>query len=171
MPIEFLRERFRAARDEPALVWQEAELSYGSLLDRLDRWGDELARRDVAPGSVVAIEADFSPNAVALLLALIEAWQLDEGDHPASRGCRSLEQYARRVPQLAGDVAALVEKSMDTYTYSIRAKVRKSFGFTPEARALSFAVVENVRGEGFRAGLLLREAQLCERNTEERRPA
>jgi hypothetical protein len=113
----------------------------------------------------------FKPRHGLLLLALVEAWQLDEGDHPASRGCRSLEQYARRVPQLAGDVAPLVEKSMDTYTYSIRAKVRKSFGFTPEARALSFAVVENVRGEGFRAGPLLREAQLCERNTEERRPA
>lgn len=72
MPIGFLRERFQEAREESALAWRDEELSYGSLLERLDHWRRELEQHDVARGSVVALEADFSPNSVALLLALVE---------------------------------------------------------------------------------------------------
>ena len=72
MSIDFLRERFAEARDETALVWRSREVSYGELLSVVDRWREELASRGVAPGAVVSLEADFSPNAVALLLALVE---------------------------------------------------------------------------------------------------
>lgn len=72
MAIGFLRERFLTARREPALVWRDEELTYGALLGHLDYWVGELGSRGVRPGSVVSLEADFSPNAVALMLALIE---------------------------------------------------------------------------------------------------
>lgn len=70
--IEFLLERFNThARDE-AIVWNDTSYSYGWLLNRIKEWRSSIAQFEIAPGAVVAIEADFSPNSVALFLALIE---------------------------------------------------------------------------------------------------
>jgi long-chain acyl-CoA synthetase len=70
--IAFLRERFRAADDAPAIVWRDRQVSYRWLLDEIGRMEALLATRHVPRGAVVSIEADFSPRAVALLLALID---------------------------------------------------------------------------------------------------
>lgn len=72
MHIDFLRERFAAARDQDALIWRDASFTYGWLLDELNRLSGSLDAAGVKPGAVVSVEADFSPRAVALLLALIE---------------------------------------------------------------------------------------------------
>lgn len=73
MNLDFMRDVFREAASKPALVWNDREYDYAWLLAALDRWQAWLAAQ---PGfgraRVVALEADFSPNAVALLLALIE---------------------------------------------------------------------------------------------------
>jgi long-chain acyl-CoA synthetase len=70
--IDFLLEGFHLhARDE-AIVWNNASYSYAWLLNRIDEWRSSIARSEITPGAVVAIEADFSPNSVALFLALIE---------------------------------------------------------------------------------------------------
>lgn len=70
--IGFLLDQFRARRADPAIVWRDASVSYDWLLDAVDRWQGRLEQAPVEPGAVVSLEADFSPNAVALLLALIE---------------------------------------------------------------------------------------------------
>jgi acyl-CoA synthetase (AMP-forming)/AMP-acid ligase II len=70
--IDFLRERFGAAREREALIWRDQKYTYGWLLDEVNRLAEELEQLGVARGAVVSIEADFSPRAVALLLALIE---------------------------------------------------------------------------------------------------
>lgn len=72
MAIDFLLERFRAASEAPALVWGGRSVRYGWLADEVEAARDRLAALDVEPGSVVSLEADFSPRSVALLLALIE---------------------------------------------------------------------------------------------------
>ena len=72
MHIDFLRERFAEARERDALVWRGRTYSYAYLLKELDAWQGILEDNDVRPGSVVAVEADFSPRAIALMLALIE---------------------------------------------------------------------------------------------------
>ena len=72
MHIDFLRERFAEARERDALVWRGKIYSYAYLLKELDAWQGILEDNDVTPGSVVAVEADFSPRAIALMLALIE---------------------------------------------------------------------------------------------------
>lgn len=72
MHIDFLRERFAAAGDREALIWRDQAYSYAWLLQELDRLSGELEERKIPVGAVVSIEADFSPRAVALLLALIE---------------------------------------------------------------------------------------------------
>jgi len=72
MHIDFLRERFAEAGDADALVWRDRAFSYAYLLEELDEWQRTLEQANVEPGSVVAVEADFSPRAIALMLALIE---------------------------------------------------------------------------------------------------
>lgn len=72
MFIDFLRQRFGEAGDAAALVWREQEYTYKYLLDEVDNWAAYLADNGLAEGSVVSLEADFSPRAIALMLALIE---------------------------------------------------------------------------------------------------
>jgi acyl-coenzyme A synthetase/AMP-(fatty) acid ligase len=63
---------FRENAEGEAVVWREQSFSYGELLARTDYWRTYLQENEVSSGTVTAIEADFSPNAIALLLALIE---------------------------------------------------------------------------------------------------
>lgn len=72
MHIDFLRERFAAAAGRDALIWRDQAYTYGWLLEELDRLSTSLDELDVPRGASVSVEADFSPRAVALLLALIE---------------------------------------------------------------------------------------------------
>jgi long-chain acyl-CoA synthetase len=54
-----------------ALVWRDRTFSYGDLCDAIDRASEQLEANGIRPGAVVSLEADFSPAAIAMLLALI----------------------------------------------------------------------------------------------------
>lgn len=73
MSIGFLTKVFRQNRESEAMVWQDQVYSYGWLLDRVDHWRRKILDEKISPGTVAILEADFSPNAVALFLALTEA--------------------------------------------------------------------------------------------------
>src|SRR5262249_51869952 len=70
--IQFLLDVFEANRENDALVWCDTPFSYHWLLERVGNWRARLEREGIRPGTIVAVEADFSPNAVALFLALAE---------------------------------------------------------------------------------------------------
>ncbi len=72
MVIDFLRQVFSDRPRRTAVIWQDREFSYRHLLSRLDYWRSRLQAEGVAPGTVCILEADFSPEAIALLLALVE---------------------------------------------------------------------------------------------------
>jgi acyl-coenzyme A synthetase/AMP-(fatty) acid ligase len=72
MHVDFLLERFRAAGNAPAIVWHDQFVNYAWLAEETTRMQRLLAERGVPAGAVAGVEADFSPRAVALLLALIE---------------------------------------------------------------------------------------------------
>jgi acyl-CoA synthetase (AMP-forming)/AMP-acid ligase II len=72
MFIDFLEQGFNANADADAIVWRDRAYSYGWLAERLDEWREYLVREDIRPGQIVILEADFSPNSVALLLALLD---------------------------------------------------------------------------------------------------
>lgn len=73
MAVEFLLDTFRANADNEAMVWRETVYTYQWLLDRIDHWRNLIRENRVVPGTVVILEADFSPNAVALFLTLMES--------------------------------------------------------------------------------------------------
>ncbi len=70
-----LIERFEGLGGATALVWRDRGLSFGELGCRVaewDEWLDARARVAISPGVVVALNADYSPSSVALLLALLD---------------------------------------------------------------------------------------------------
>ncbi len=73
MVLDFLLDVFRRNPAAEAVVWRDETFLYGDLLDRVDIWRDYLREHRIETGKVAAVEADFSPNAIALMLALIQS--------------------------------------------------------------------------------------------------
>lgn len=72
MPIERLLNVFRANADKEAIIWRDQIYRYAWLDAAVSGWSEVLEAEGVVPGSVVSLEADFSPNAIGLLLALVQ---------------------------------------------------------------------------------------------------
>jgi acyl-CoA synthetase (AMP-forming)/AMP-acid ligase II len=72
MAIEWLFDRMRQWQANPAIVWADTAATYGALLEAVGRWKVELDTHGMPPGTVVALRGDYTPRAVALLLALID---------------------------------------------------------------------------------------------------
>jgi acyl-coenzyme A synthetase/AMP-(fatty) acid ligase len=72
MGIEWLLEKMVQWREKPAIVWHDQAFPYGQILDLVTFWQNQLRAEGVRSGEVVALEGDYSPNACALLLALVD---------------------------------------------------------------------------------------------------
>ena len=72
MIIEFLIDVFRKNKDEEFIVWNDSVYHYHWLINQIEYWEAEMARYKIPEGGVVAIDADFSPNSIALFLALTD---------------------------------------------------------------------------------------------------
>jgi len=71
MGIGWLTDKMAQWKDEPAIVWHDQPFTYGQILEAVAFWGEQLNAERVISGEVVALEGDYSPNACALLIALI----------------------------------------------------------------------------------------------------
>lgn len=72
MFIDFLTERFSKNPSHQCLVWNNKGFTYSEIFEKIKFWKSELHRQNVATGAVVGLEGDFSPNSIALFLALVE---------------------------------------------------------------------------------------------------
>lgn len=72
MFVDFLLKVWEENAGREAIVWRDESYTYGWLAERFRQWHERLAAEGLEKGSVVSIEADFSPNSVALFLALAE---------------------------------------------------------------------------------------------------
>jgi acyl-coenzyme A synthetase/AMP-(fatty) acid ligase len=71
-PIDFLLQRFAEDPRRPALVWRGRVVDYGWLLERIAYWRAQVEAQVAGRQRVVILEGDYSPNTVALMLALVE---------------------------------------------------------------------------------------------------
>ena len=71
MSIDFLTRIFADNEDRDAVVWKDKVYVYKWLLDRTHYWLERLKSEGIKPGTISILEADFSPNSIALFLALI----------------------------------------------------------------------------------------------------
>lgn len=72
MFVDFLIERFEQQGDDPAVISPAGRCSFAELAERYRHWRRDLDREGLEPGTVVGLTGDFSPNSIALLLALAE---------------------------------------------------------------------------------------------------
>ena len=101
MAVDVFLDRFRANLDREAVVWRDRSYRYADLLAVYEA-ACLRVRETVPAGSVVSLEADFSPNAIGLLLALIERGctivpltSSVEAKKPAFRAIAEVEVSAR----------------------------------------------------------------------------
>ena len=69
--IDFMLDTFKKNAQDDAIVWNDKAYNYQWLYDKVLEWDDYLEKNNFTPGTVVALEADFSPNAVGLFLSLV----------------------------------------------------------------------------------------------------
>ena len=72
MFIDFLLDVFHAHRQDDAIVWRDKVYCYEYLVEQVNAWQQRLKEAGVTSGTVVALQRDFSPDATAAFLALIE---------------------------------------------------------------------------------------------------
>lgn len=72
MFIDFLLKVFKEQQDNDAVVWKDKVCSYRWFYGRIQYWLEELKKEKIKAGNAVVIEGDFSPNSIALILALTE---------------------------------------------------------------------------------------------------
>jgi acyl-CoA synthetase (AMP-forming)/AMP-acid ligase II len=70
--LDWLYRVFERSTAETFMIWREQTFNYGWLLGQILVWGKRLREVNAAPGTVLSIEGDYSPETVALLLASIE---------------------------------------------------------------------------------------------------
>jgi acyl-coenzyme A synthetase/AMP-(fatty) acid ligase len=70
--LQWMFDRFAQNASKPFMIWRDEPMSYGWLLERIGAWRTRLVDEAVPANAVVAIEGDFMPDVVALLLTLIE---------------------------------------------------------------------------------------------------
>jgi len=71
MHIDFIIDRFKESLNKEAVIWNNSVYNYRYLLERYNFWLDFL-QKNTSQGSVVAVRADYNPDSISLMLALIE---------------------------------------------------------------------------------------------------
>ena len=71
MHTDFLLDKFKKISDRDAIIWRDKIYSYGDILNYISDDMKILSEKIKSP-KVVALEADFSPRALSLMLCLIE---------------------------------------------------------------------------------------------------
>jgi len=72
MVLDFLLQVWTDNHDREAIIWRDEAYTYGWLIERFGDWKRTLENEKIARTSVTVLEADFSPNAVALFFALLD---------------------------------------------------------------------------------------------------
>lgn len=72
MFIDFMISNFEEFQSDDAIIWDNRGYSYEWLLKSVSEWRSRLRCEGVGPGKVATLEADYSPNAISLFLALLE---------------------------------------------------------------------------------------------------
>jgi len=72
MHIDFLFDVFNECKNSKAIIWNNEVFDYKSLTNNINSWRKVINSKQINEGTVVALEGDFSPSSIALLLALID---------------------------------------------------------------------------------------------------
>jgi len=117
MYLDFLFERFKANKKNPAIIWKEEKYSYNWLLDKTEEVNQLLKEKKINSGDIVALRSDFNPFSIAFLLSLIENRNITV---PISFAVKTLKEFYS---------TAEVEKIIEIQDEQFILKKRKVFVF------------------------------------------
>lgn len=100
--IDWQLARFREAPERTAIVWNDREFTFGHVVERYEAWLDQLPAAGVAPGCVVTVAGDYSPESLACMLALV---RLNCVFVPLSPESRDQHDAFRQIAETDFDVA------------------------------------------------------------------
>jgi long-chain acyl-CoA synthetase len=121
-------EAFEQHAGEPAVIAPGARATFGELRELCGHWAGELEREGVEPGTVVGLEGEFSPNAIALLLALVERTAIVVPQSNASRAGRERKDEIAQVEayfRVDDADAVSFERTGRTATAELYAELRR----------------------------------------------
>jgi len=72
MYIDFIFNVFKDNKSNISIIWKGNEYTYKSLINNIEKSIYLIDSNSIKPGTVVALKGNFSPNSIALLLALIK---------------------------------------------------------------------------------------------------
>ena len=72
MHIDYFIDAFKAHPENISIIWKETSYNYEWLLGKIKYFQEYLRTNSISAGMVVGIQGDFSPNCIALMMALIE---------------------------------------------------------------------------------------------------
>ena len=72
MYIDFLFDVFKEGYSKESIIWKSKKYSYKYLIENTEKHQLLIDSHQLKQGTVVALQGDFSPNSISLLLALIE---------------------------------------------------------------------------------------------------
>lgn len=110
MPCDALRRRFRQVADRPAIIWRDRARLYRDLLDAWQAWDEFFERAALAPGTIVALEADHSPAAVSATLSL---WQRGAIVVPMTTPSADWRAQVRRIAAVQATLSLHDDRSID----------------------------------------------------------
>ena len=72
MILDFIFNVFDKNSNNDAIIWNDRKYSYKFLFNNIEKSQLYIDTNQIQPGTVIAIIGDYSPNSVALFLALIK---------------------------------------------------------------------------------------------------
>lgn len=114
MAIDFLIDKFSLHENDTSIIWHDKNVSYGELLDKYDQACTYLLNNAIQPGEVVTVISDFTPNTIALILALIKNENIIVPFNPNVKEAEKIKF------EIAGiQKSIVVDMETDTYTMEL----------------------------------------------------
>jgi long-chain acyl-CoA synthetase len=111
--IHFLIDRFKQHAADTCIIWHGSDISYAEMLQKIEEATNYLKVNGINSGMVVSITGDFTPNTIALILALIENRNIIV---PFANPIKETELIKFEIAEVECKIEVDLEK--DTYTHS-----------------------------------------------------
>jgi long-chain acyl-CoA synthetase len=112
MGIEFLLDRFKKNKDAIAIIWKNRVLTYDDLFKKLEKAKKFLDEVQIKKGKIISLTGDFTPNSVALLLALIDNHNIIV---PLNSPLKEGDEQKIKIAQVEGEI--VLDPETDEYFF------------------------------------------------------
>src|SRR5947209_2206243 len=70
--MEAFIKKFEEHSKHPSIIWNDKSFNYDDLIKKINLAKEFLRTKKINEGEVISLRGDFTPNAVALMFALID---------------------------------------------------------------------------------------------------